>query len=243
MTADTGPDDGTAEVISNIGHNQPPSEHVRALDDLEEALRGFVDRRDQFIAAAKRAVLRDRASIGDAGDIIHLANQVWERIDVMARQARAPFRATADRIKSRADAFWEPVWAAHRQLQDKIDVWMQDEADRIDAQRAEQEAVLGNVAPATTSATVAPVTAPGPELKPAATPAPKPQPIRGDLGSRVSRRADTLIEVVDVYAVPDFILKSPAVTEAIIATVRSMAKAGTEIPGIRTAPISRTSIS
>lgn len=239
--------DDLPEIISNTGpnrgHNLPPSDHVTAVQDLDEALQPFADRRDQFVAAANRAVLRDRASIGDAGDIIHLARQVWEKIDLLAREARQPFRATAERIKARADEFWQPVFNAHDTLQARIDDWMAEENQRIEDQRAEQEAVLGSPAPSAPTLRMAAMPGASRTERPVVAAAPKVQPIRGDLGSRVSRRQDVKIEVIDVHAVPDFILKSPAVTEAIIATVRAMAKAGTDIPGIRTAPITKTSIS
>lgn len=109
---------------------------------------------------------------------------------------------------------------------------------RIAAQRAEQDAILGGAPAIPGAAPSFPATAPRADPKPAAT-----RPIRGDLGSRVSRRADSVIDVVDVRAVPDFILQSPAVTEAIVSVVRAMAKAGTEIPGIRVTPGTKTSVS
>lgn len=230
--------DDTEILVTNIGHNLPPSDHERAIDEQVELLAGYEKRRDEFILAAERAVIRDRATVGDAGDVIHLANRVWSDIDEATKKLRAPFRATADRLKARVDDFWQPLIDAHQALQAKIDAWMVDEDKRIAEQRAEQDAILGGAPAIPGTAPSVAATAPRVEPKPAAA-----RPIRGDLGSRVSRRADSVIEVVDVRAVPDFILQSPAVTEAIVSVVRAMAKAGTEIPGIRVTPGTKTSVS
>lgn len=245
----------TDEIITNIGigHNQPVSDHQAAIEQQAEFLASFAQRRDDFVRAAERAVIRDRATVGDAGDVIHLANRIWDKINDGTRDFRMPFRDTADGLKRRVDEFWAPVMKAHQALQAKIDAWMEAEDQRIAAQRDEQEAALGlgSPVPADPPAATPAAGDDAPAAAPAATPArptgpapaPRAQPIRGDLGSRVSRRADVQIEVTDVHLVPDFILQSPAVTEAIIAVVRAMAKGGAAIPGIRVTPIKKTSVS
>ena len=58
--------------------------------------------------------------------------------------------------------------------------------------------------------------------------------IVGDLGARVSTVDKKIYRVVDVRAVPDFILNSPTVHEAIVQVVKSMAKHMPVIAGIET---------
>lgn len=238
------------EIISNIGHNQAPT--VEALREAllqaqDHALAARAERRDQFIAAARKAVIRDRQDVADAGDVIHLARRVFDDIDVDARSRRAPVREVADALKARVDTFWEPVSEAHRDLQRRIDRWMADEDKRIADQRAEQDAILGDIVGPHSNRTAPDRGAPprtGTEPRVAPPPAaPKSRPIRGDYGGQVTRRADVDISVTDVRAVPDFILSAPAVTEAIVSVVRSMARSGAEIPGITVTPVDRTVIS
>lgn len=226
------------EIISNLGHNHPPS--VEALRDAllaeqDHALEARRQRRDQFIAAAQKAVIRNRQDIADAGDVIHLAGKVWDEIDVQARALRMPVRQLADSLKARVDAFWQPVDDSHLDLQRRMDAWLDEEKARIEAQRAEQDEILGDIAK--------PQPSDNSPRTPSLPAAPKSRPIRGDLGGQVTRRADTEITVTDVRAVPDFILNAPVVTDAIISVVRSMAKAGADIPGITVRPVDRTVIS
>lgn len=229
-----------SEVVSNMGHNQPPT--IEALRDAllaeqDAVLSARAARRDQFVAAAEKALIRNRQDVADAGDVIHLAGRVWDGIDADARSRRAPVRALADALKARVDTFWQPVIKAHNELQRRVDSWLAEEDKRIADQRAEQAEILGDIAKP------APKPAPAGQRVATAPAAPRPRPIRGDYGGQVTRRADIEITVTDVRAVPDFILTAPAVTEAIVSVVRSMAKSGAEIPGIAVKPIDRTVIS
>lgn len=226
------------EVITNIGHNQPPTVPAlreALLTEQDIALAARAARRDEFVAAAQKAVIRDRRDVADAADVIHLANRVFDSINTDARARRAPVREIADALKARVDTFWQPVFDAHDDLQRRVDAWLADEKKRIDEQRAEQDAILGDAPESSrASAGARAVSAPV---------APKSRSIRGDLGGQVTRRADVEISVTDVRAVPDFILNTPVVIEAIISVVRSMARSGAEIPGIAVKPIDRTVIS
>lgn len=234
-------DPETGNTIVSIGHNQPPSVAAlreALLTEQDQALAARAARRDEFVAAAGKAVIRDRQDVADASDIIHLARRVHDEIDTEARARRAPVREIADALKARVDAFWHPVSQAHGDLQRRIDAWLSQERQRIDAQRAEQDAILG------IDAAKSPAVAQGSGGKAATSPslAPRARPIRGDYGGQVTRRADIDIRVTDVRAVPDFILNAPVVTEAIISVVRSMARAGADIPGVTVAAVDRTVI-
>ena len=227
-------DPETGNTIVSIGHNQPPSVAAlreALLTEQDQALAARAARRDEFVAAAGK-------DVADASDIIHLARRVHDEIDTEARARRAPVREIADALKARVDAFWHPVSQAHGDLQRRIDAWLSQERQRIDAQRAEQDAILG------IDAAKSPAVAQGSGGKAATSPplAPRARPIRGDYGGQVTRRADIDIRVTDVRAVPDFILNAPVVTEAIISVVRSMARAGADIPGVTVAAVDRTVI-
>lgn len=216
--------DAEPEVLSNLGHNRPPSMRDEALDQQAAMLAGYEKRRDEFIAAARAGVVRDRDTAGQAADVIRLARLVREEIDSKARELRRPFRETADALKQRVDDFWADAEAAITELSARAEAWQRDERKRIEEQRQEQAALLG-------------------DLNAPAAPAPKPRKVRGDYGGQIVDRDVIDYAVEDVRALPVEVLSAVPVTQAIIGVVKRMAAAGLAVPpGIRATPIAKTEI-
>ncbi len=212
------------EIITNLGHNRPPSMREEALEQQAAMLAGYEKRRDEFVAAARAGQVRDRDSAGQAADVIRLARLVRDEIDAKAVELRRPFRETADALKQRVDEFWLPAAEALDALAERAETWQHEEKQRIEDQRREQAALLGDLA--------APAAA-----------APKPRKIRGDYGGQIVERDVIRYEVEDVRALPIEVLSATPVTEAIIGVVRRLAAAGMAVPaGIRATPSSKTEI-
>lgn len=209
-------------------HNRPPSPVETISADQREALQTFQQRKEEILASANAKHVFDRISAGDAGDIIRIAGEVKKRIDAERMDRSKPYRDAADAAKGIVDEFWSPVDDALTNLRRRLKEWTDAEDARIEAQRAEQEAEMARMraasAPPPVPASAAPAPAP---FKPAAK-----RKIRGDLGATVSTVEKAQYRVVDVKQIPDWIMATPTVHEAIIQVVKSMAKHTGDIPGI-----------
>jgi hypothetical protein len=210
------------------GHNNPPSQIETAIADQRQSLESYRERRDEFIRAAAAAIIRDRDTAGQAADINRLAAAVWKKIDEERRDRSNPFYDAQITLKAIVDDFWQPVFDAMDALTDKVRAWDAEEKKRIQQQRDEQDAEMRRLQQAAPAGAV-------PQCNPAPT-APAREPrrrrTRGDYGGTVVERATHEFEVIDVRAVPDFILNSAPVHAAIIGVVKSMAKVA-DIPGIK----------
>ena len=212
-----------------IGDNNPP-EPINPVGEMRDHLdEKFASRRDEIITAANRKQVTDRATAGDAGDIIKIAAEVARLVDSDRRERTDPLRKTADSIKGAADAFWEPVVDAIDALRARLKAWTDAEDARIEQQAREQAEAMAKMRQQ------AAANVPEPETPAPPPPAPLParrRKIRGDLGATVSTVDRKEYRVIDVRAVPDFILESETVKAAIIQVVRQTAKHFGPIPGI-----------
>lgn len=214
-------------------HNQPPSPVEFLSAEQTEALQPFTQRRDELIQAAQRKQVFDRISAGDAADIIRIASEVYKRIDQDRRDRTDPYRRAADAAKGIVDEFWQPVIDALDELRQRVEAWTKAEDDRIAAQKAEQEAEMKRMREAAAEKE-APYSAAKAQLESGLSPfqPARRRKIRGDLGATLSTVEKTDFRVIDVRAVPDWIMASPTVHAAIIAVAKSMAKHTAEIPGL-----------
>lgn len=256
--------------LHDRGHNQPPGllPLEQAVLELHEMLKEktfdgktFADRKEEFLRAARNAVVRNRDSAGAAADVIKMAAQVWSRLEAERLARSNPYRNIADALVRTADKFWTEVVDAMDGLKDKIDAWTDIEDKRIADQQREQEEEMAKLRgaaapivhvderdayplPASPRVSVD-YTAP---FEPKPSPAPVPmQPakrkrIRGDLGGMVSIKTETIYSVADVRALPDYILNAPGVHEAIIAAVKGTVKVMGVPAGIATSTVQANQI-
>lgn len=209
------------EIISSLGHNQPPSEREEALERQAEVLARFEKRRDEFIAAANAGVVRDRDSAGQAADVIRLARQVRDDIETETAKIRRPFRETAELLKHRVDEFWGAAETALEALAQRAKQWKREEDVRIAAQAREQAAALGDLAP-----TAAP---------------PRARKVRGDYGGQIVDREVFEYSIEDPRQLPVELITAAPVAAAIATVVRGIVAAGLAVPpGIKAVPVSRT---
>lgn len=224
-------------------HNQPPGllPLALAVDEFKEFIREravgdegktFETRKQEIIRSANNAVLRTRADVGAAGDVIKIAGKVWKRLEASRFERSQPYRDTADALGRVAESFWDDVLEALDGLHAKIKTWTDAEDKRIEDQRIEQEQHMERLRqaaapPAPTlplldEEAAPPQIAPAPPTPPPA--APKRRKIKGDLGAIVSTVEKDTYAVTDVRALPDYVLNAPGVHEAIISVVRATKK-------------------
>lgn len=215
-----------------MGHNSRGIVEA-ALEEQQLALIPYEQRRDEFIAAAGKAVLHDRQAAADAADIVKLAGMVWAKIEEDRLARSNPYREAANAVLGAAQDFWMPVDDAMHELREKIRAFFDDEERKIDEQRAAQaaheaqrraEVGLPPAAgtPGVEPARTAPATAPARRKK-----------MRGSYGAVLTKAAVKKLSITDMKAVPEFILNSPRVRDAVLAVARDFTKHMSEIPGIQ----------
>ncbi len=214
------------------------SEQGEALHDTVREGRTFAQRRAEFLASAAKQTVVDRRSAADAADTIKLAQEVWALVDADRKARSEPFRTVHLALSAMASEFWEPVNEAMQALREQIDTWSDEEDKRIAKRQQEQKDQLAAMRGVT-----APVPAPAPpppqvgryEIDYAAPAAPittrvlpvapsRRAKIRGDLGATISQRDITRYEIEDISMIPDHIMQSPTVIEAILKVVQSTAR-------------------
>lgn len=228
-----------APTHAPIGHNQPADMRAAALaeiraflNDVEQDGKTFAQRRDEFLRSLKNAIVRDRDTVAACSDVLRMAREVRALIEEGRIKRSNPFRAVADALKGEADDFWLEVDTAAQALKVRIDAWTKEEDDRIAAQRAEQDAFFA--APAVEAIAVRPgANAPSSisRTPPPVLPARR-APIRGDLGGEVKAVDEKIFAISNFALLPDYILQSQTVTDAILKVAKAMSKHMGEIPGI-----------
>lgn len=223
-------------------------EQSAALYDVErDGGRTFAMRKAEFLASAAKQRVTSRQTAADAADTIKLAKEVWALIDVDRRARSDPYRAVHLALSAQASEFWDEVNEAMAGLNRQIDAYTDAEDERIAAQQREQEEAFARMRQSAAPApAVEPPAAPTGRqhidyAAPAATPvraapamkAARRAPIRGDLGSQIIQRGTDIYEIDDISLIPDHIMQSKTVIEAILTVVRSTARHMGVPPGIR----------
>lgn len=215
-----------------IGGNNPPGPVETLVAEQREAQAPKEDRLTEIVRHADAKEVVDRETAGQAGDLIKIALAFEKMVDEDRIALTRPYRDAADAAKAECDKFLEPLRGSVEDLRARLKAWSDEEDERIAQQQREQEEFFAAPKPAPDEASGEPAPPPPPP-PPAMRPA-KRKPIVGDLGSRVSQVEKKSYRVSDISKVPDFILASPTVHEAVIAVVKSLAKHMPEIPGIET---------
>jgi len=233
------PDEPNPRAV--VGGNQPPSPIEHLVDLQREAQTTEKRERLEYIVGrADAKKISDRETAGQAGDIIKVAGEFEKIVENDRIALTKPYRDAADAAKGECDQFLEPLRDAIERLRARLKEWSDAEDQRIAEQQAEQDRFFADPV---ADPPAQPDAKNEPDCQPAAKPAPPPPPpstlkpakrrkIVGDLGARVSQIERKHYRVVDVRAVPDFILNSSTVHEAIVQVAKSMAKHMPEIAGI-----------
>lgn len=209
-------------TISNID-NVPLQEVAR--EEARLALQPFEARRDALLKALENPKVEDDEDIRRASDKIGMARALREAADGAIDPVHGPYRDGASAVRNVAANFCGTLKGAEVRAQQAIDACrarQREAAAKARNEQREREAELrARAGLAVPAAAVAPV-------RPADV---KLENVRSDYGTQVFDRTVDLVRIVDPRALPDTILKSPGVTEALEKAVRQMAKLTRDIPG------------
>lgn len=220
MTDDRRPD----HLIPNL----PPPEETAGLE-ITDALTELEARKAEIIAAFsdQRLIVTDNASAGTTADKIAIAKTLLDDIEARRRRIKAPFDRAVKTVDGRAAKFAEDVNAGIRRAEQAIRTFRADArrraAEAAQAQ-AEEEARLAREAGLETLAPPPPPVRETDVTLPVA---------RGDYGSKVHDGKEKTFEIEDVRALPDEILKAPAVQKAMLAAIKQLARLTETIPGVK----------
>jgi hypothetical protein len=198
-----------------IGHN---SRDLRSdvLAQMADILDPREERRTKFIRAAGLIVVRDRHEAGQAADWVKLANGFKAIVEEARKAVTDPYDAAHEAGCDRAAVWLAPLEEAIVQVRAIVAKFWDEEQARIDEQQREQSAAE-------------PIVQSAPLPPPIAA---KPLPVRGYMGGRVGSTKTLNIKIADVRALPDEIMNSSRVHEAILAVARDFAKHMQTIPGL-----------
>lgn len=204
------------------------------LDEAKQATAPFTPRRDEFQAAmAKFVEIRDRVDVGKAGDLIALAKRVFEMIEAKRKEIVGPHNDAVDSVNAFFREFWDPVADQLESLRSKLDAFAEAERKRIQDQQDEQRRFeaqrRGPSSPASPATAVAPA-------------APRRRNVRGDYGSNTTFGEVDVIEIEDWRKLPDLIMQSEDVRNAIIKVARPLVKQKVAIEGLKVTKAAATQV-
>jgi hypothetical protein len=218
--------------VSEIGHNSGAVDPELAAEAMKRALEPWASRKDEFVTKAEAAAVSDMDSAQVAVDFVRMVGALRDKAKELMAEVRAPYSQAADAAGSVAMRFIEELDAAEDAVRGKLRAYRdaaRKAAEELEAQqRAEEErlrkeaaARLGEVAPPP----------PPPELTPQPRRRRKAAPIRTDLGGMLSEQERWRIRVDDVSQIPENVLNSDRVKEAIAKVAYDLVKNGIAVPG------------
>jgi len=221
-----------------IGHNSGSmldaarGAQLEAFNDTpREGGKTFAQRRDEFIRSAAAQKVRNRQTAADAGDTIKMAAEFRAEVNAERKRLSEPYREVHLSLASMETVFIDPLNEAMQGLHQQIDVWKTEDDARIENQRREQADMLAAMRKPAADPAPAPATrgyidysAPAPATQSIERRQPKRSRIVGDLGAVISTREIAQYEIEDMSLIPDHIMNSPTVREAILTVVRQTAK-------------------
>lgn len=215
-----------ATAEASIGHNNPPSLVNEAVQAMEAAVAPYRDRAEQLVAAADRAAVIDHDTAGKAADLVKMIRVCHTAIEDARKAVKEPYLEAGRKIDAVGKQYTDPLANAKRKVEDKIDVFQREERARLEAERRRMEELRRQQELEAAAAGEA-----APEPAPAVA---EPQRIEGDLGAKVSTKTEWHHEVLDYRALPESILLSVGVKEAIDKAIKAQIRAGVrEISGVR----------
>lgn len=208
--------------LSNI--DNVPLQEV-AAEEARLALQPYNARRDALLKSLENVTVADDEDIRRTSDKIAMARALREAADGAIEPVQGPYRDGSTAVRNVAANFCGTLKGAEQRAQAAIDDCRARQREAAakarNEQRAREAELRARAGLDVPAASVAPVRAADVQL----------ENIRSDLGSQVFDRKVDHVSIVDPRALPDTILKSPGVTEALERAVRQMAKLTKDIPG------------
>ena len=222
-------DDRPAHLLPN----RPELREEVALE-LREKLLPLEARKAQILERLPKVVVTDNASAGAASDFVAIAETLLSDVDDARKAVKRPLDAAIDVVQARAGKFAEPIEDAASKVRARIRKFRaeaRERAARAAEEQAAEEARLRAEAEARERGQLAVEPVPAPEPVPVAEIS---LPVaRGDYGSKVRDKREKVWKITDPRQLPDTILNSPKVQEAMLAAVKRLGSLQEQIPGAR----------
>lgn len=230
--------------MADLGHNSGMSPEDAAAA-MERALAPHQDRRAEFERKAAAAKVADLDDARGAIDFIRMSRALADKGRDLLTEIAQPYRDCEAAARGVALRFIENLEASTAAMNDRLRAY---NADRH--AKAEQAAAAQRDAEEELRRQAAERNGGGPEATPPAPPGPPPTSrrrkapsIRTDLGGRFTEHERWRAKVVDVTKVPETVLKSPRVIEAIAKVATDLLKNGIDVPGVEKEDYTTHSIS
>ncbi len=208
--------------LSNI--DNVPLEEV-AAEEARLVLAPLDQRRADLLKALDNVTVADEEDMRRVADKIALAAACREAADERIAPILRPYAASSGAVRNVAANFCGALKGRETAAQTAINAFrkrQREAAAKARNEQLEREALLR------ANAGLAPDPAAPVEVKASDV---RLESVRGDYRTQVFDRAVVVVKIIDPRALPDLILKSPAVTEALEKAVRQMAKMTKDIPG------------
>lgn len=227
--------------MSSLGHNSGLSPEA-AREAMKSALGPWEKRCSEFEEKAKRADIHTQDAAEAGIDFIRMARALREEVDRLRDEVREPYRQAAQAATNVADNFQARLDDAIETMQIALRGYQAERRAKAEAREKEQREVERRLAREAAEREGVPPPPPAPEVEQPRKKRRAPA-IKTDLGGRMVEQDRWRVEVTDPTKVPDFVLKSPKVVEAIRIVARDFIKNGLDVPGCEKVDFTATIIS
>lgn len=210
---------------AGIGHNRPPLDEELAAE-MADVIAPYRERAEALLADSERAQIRDSEDIGKIGDLAKMIKAIIEVVDEQKGKILSPVYDAQGRVLAVSGNFTTPLEDARAALGQKVDDFRADQKRKAEEKQKKQREFERELARQKN------VNISDEPSAPVATPQ-RATPARGDYGGRVGQRSKVDVEIEDLQKIPDYIMQSRPVQEAILKVAKSMANSLDEIPGIK----------
>lgn len=228
-------------VRRNDNRPDPSADAVREFEDALEQRDGFLERVDQLVGAAERAVAVDQDTAGRCAD---LGRQIAAAVKVVEGERetiKRPYLEAGRAVDAAAKMHTAKLLAAKQRVAGKVDTFVREERARVEAERrradearrAEEARLAEERAAAEAAGRKVPeeAAAEAVEFVPTVQEVP---PIRGDYGGLAAARTVWKAEVQDYTLAFMAVENNEKVREAIDKAVGALVRSGVrKIDGVR----------
>lgn len=232
---------------SVMGDNLPSlaGDAERLFDEMLAEREGFGERIEALIASGKRADAlevkdMDASTAGRLGDTVVQVRACMKVVEDAHKTVKAPYLEAGRAVDAKRKELIEKLEGVKGSLEGKQTAFFREEQrkerEAEEARRREEARIQAEQEEARRKAEAE--NSPPPPPPPPPPPAPEPirdtAPLRGDLGTAVSRRTVRRFEIEDFDVAYIHVSKNAKVREAIEKAIGAQVRSGTEeIPGVR----------
>ena len=213
--------------MPEIGHNSGVSPEIAAAA-MTAALAPWEERRAELERKAEGAMVDDVDSAEAAIDFVRMARALADKARDLLAEVEGPYKEAAQAARAVALRFTDTLETAAGTVNDRLAAYNTRRRQRAEEAQREQERAEQQLREASGLETAPPP----PESSTPPQKRRKSAPIRTMLGGRMSEQQKWRPKVVDVKLVPETILNTPKVREAIESVARAMLQNGIDVPGV-----------